>query len=431
MTADVEAVVVRVARAVEADLPRLTVEMTDWFIEVIPQFRQDETARQLMVASTSANLVAIVDMLAHSIPIEQVSVPPAAAEYARRFAQHDLSLEALLRAYRLGEHRFGQWAIEVFGQVDEITTPTALAALSEIGVRTNSYIDQVIEALIDIYETERRKWDSRTGAARAAQIRTILENDGLTEESAQAVIGAALGCWHQAAVVWAPPDATDAEHVLQAASRILQNASGRAPLTMLADDRTLWCWLSSPQGPTLDRERLRGLLDTVPTDLRIALGGPATGLAGFRATLREAVRARSVSESAAGDRGRLIDFDDVAIPALLTGDAAALRHWVGRILGDLANDDPATDRLRRTVRVFLGANGSFTEAAARLHLHKNTVHYRVRKAEDVRGRAIGADRLEVEVALAACDLLRRRDTDTFDPSPAPERGDPRPGRAGA
>jgi hypothetical protein len=38
-------------------------------------------------------------------------VPPAAAMYARRFAQHDLSLEALLRAYRLGEHMFLQWVI--------------------------------------------------------------------------------------------------------------------------------------------------------------------------------------------------------------------------------------------------------------------------------------------------------------------------------
>lgn len=409
MTSDVEAVVVRVARAVEAELPRLTVEMTDWFVEVIPQFRQDETVRQLMVASTSANLVAMVDMLAHSIPIGQISVPPAAAEYARRFAQHDLSLEALLRAYRLGEHRFCQWAIDAFGQLDSVETPVALAALSEVGIRSNRYIDEVITGLVDIYETERRKWDSRTGAARAAQLRTVLENDGLTEDSAQAILGISLSSWHQAAVAWAPPDAPDAERTLQGASRLLQEASGRTPLTMLADDRTLWCWLSFPHGPALDRRRLRELLECTETGLRISLGGPAAGLAGFRASLREAVRARSVAESAASRNMRLVDFDDVAVPALLTDDTTALRHWVVRILGDLAVDDPATERLRHTVRVFLGANGSFTEAAAQLHLHKNTVHYRVRKAEDIRGRAIGNDRLEVEVALTACELLHRRD----------------------
>ena len=41
-------------------------------------------------------------------------------------------------------------------------------------------------------------------------------------------------------------------------------------------------------------------------------------------------------------------------------------------------------QLRDTVRVFLDCDGSYTQAAARLH--KNTVHYRVRKAEELRGR---------------------------------------------
>ena len=43
-------------------------------------------------------------------------------------------------------------------------------------------------------------------------------------------------------------------------------------------------------------------------------------------------------------------------------------------------------QLRDTVRVFPDCGGSYTQAAARLHLHKNTVHYRVRKAEELRGR---------------------------------------------
>ena len=61
-----------------------------------------------MVASTSSNLVAIVGMLAHSIPIEQITVQAAAAEYARRFAQHNLSLEALLG--RTASVSIGSWS---------------------------------------------------------------------------------------------------------------------------------------------------------------------------------------------------------------------------------------------------------------------------------------------------------------------------------
>ncbi|MGP8001102.1 MAG: helix-turn-helix domain-containing protein [Streptosporangiaceae bacterium] len=62
------------------------------------------------------------------------------------------------------------------------------------------------------------------------------------------------------------------------------------------------------------------------------------------------------------------------------------------------------------VRVFLDCDGSYVQAAARLHpctttlhLHKNTVHYRVRKAEEPRGRPG-----HVGVALRVTALLWRR-----------------------
>jgi len=79
-----------------------------------------------------------------------------------------------------------------------------------------------------------------------------------------------------------------------------------------------------------------------------------------------------------------------------------------RTLGDLARDDDGMARLRETVRIFLETGGSFTDAATRLHLHKNTVHYRVRKAEEIRGRPLTDSRLDVEVALVACQQLGNR-----------------------
>ena len=43
--------------------------------------------------------------------------------------------------------------------------------------------------------------------------------------------------------------------------------------------------------------------------------------------------------------------------------------------------------------------------AERLTLHKNTVQYRVRKAEESIGGPAGQDRLRVELALLACHWL--------------------------
>lgn len=401
----VDAVVSEVARLIDADLPVLTTEMTDWFIEVIPEFRHDDTVRRLMIASTSSNLVAIVDLLAHNIPIDRITVPPAAAEYARRFAQHDLSLEALLRAYRIGEHRFVQWALQRVGRLD-IGTGEVLAGIAELTERVSRYIDQVIQGLIDIYESERRRWDSRTGAARAAQLRVVLENESLSTRSAQDLIELELDGWHQAVIAWVDLDTPDPARALQAVSRLLQDSTGRAPITALADDRTMWAWASGPRTPRLDAGHL---LDRLPAEpgLRLALGSAACGLTGFRSTFREAVRARAVAD-VAPSAGRVVAFDDVAIAALLTDHVPDLRTWVGRILGGLADDTEAAARLRDTVRVFLETGGSFTEAAARLHMHKNTVHYRVRKAEEVRGRPLTDGRLDVEIALLATDLLGRR-----------------------
>ena len=98
-------------------------------------------------------------------------------------------------------------------------------------------------------------------------------------------------------------------------------------------------------------------------------------------------------------------FDDVAVAALLTDHPDDLRNWTQRVLGALAAGDANSAELRRTVQVFLQQGGSFTEAAALLHLHKNTVHYRVKKAEQLRGRPLAEDRLDVEVALLVCDAL--------------------------
>lgn len=407
MSPSVDAVVAEVARVIEADLPDLTTQMTEWFVEIIPEFRHDEAVRRLMVASTSSNLVAITDMLVHNIPLDRIAVPAAAAEYARRFAQHDLSLEALLRAYRLGEHRFVQWCLDVLSRMDHVDTAVVLATVSDLTGRANRYIDQVVEGLIDIYETERRRWDSRTGAARAAQLRVVLDNDQLSVDAAERLLGTPLAGRHLAAVGWLPAGAADTGQALQAATRHLQETSGRVPLTMLADERTLWAWIAAPHEPVIDRARLAELLAGIP-GLRVALGAPGTGLAGFRGTLREALRARAVAETAHDQTCPLVAFDDVAVVALLTDQSDDVRRWVERVLPGLTADDPQARQLRETLRVFLEAGGSYTQAAARLHLHKNTVHYRVRKAEEIRGRPIADGRLEVEVALRAADLLAKR-----------------------
>ncbi|TVT35717.1 LysR family transcriptional regulator [Amycolatopsis rhizosphaerae] len=398
----VDGIVREAARRIQADLDRLTTEMTSMFVDVIPEFRHDDAVRRLMVASTSSNLGAIADVLALNISLDDITVPPAAAEYARRFAQHGLSLEALLRAYRLGEHRFLQRAIAELSELD-LSTGEALAASSRIALLTNSYIDQIIEGLIDIYENERQRWNARSDAARGAQVRAVLDTEGLDLASAEQMLGTSLRGWHLAAVVWSEAAVPDAAQ-FAAASAMLAEATGKIPVMISVDERTSWAWISSAGRPALDSACLRrGLGER--TALRIAVGDPSSGLGGFRQTFRDAQRAQRVAVTGRGSRDVLVLHSEVALSSLLADRAAEVGAWARRVLGDLMRDDEAMTRLRETVQVFLDARGSFTDAAARMHVHKNTVHYRVRKAEEILGHPLTENRLQIEVALLVCTQL--------------------------
>src|SRR3954447_23787660 len=209
--------------------------MTAMFINIIPEFRHDQAVQRLMVASTSSDLSAVLDMLMLGISLKDISVPPAAAEYARRFAQHDLSLKHCC-------------------------------------------------------------------------------------------------------------------------------------------------------GPT-------GWANT----------GPAPRWPGSRPPMR-----RPCAPGGRDRRNRaqqLYPHAQLALAGLLIDRRDAVRVWVQRTLGQLARDDQSIARLRKTLGVLLEANGSYLKAAARMHVHKNTVLYRVRKAEELLGRPVTDGRLAIEVALLACDQL--------------------------
>jgi DNA-binding PucR family transcriptional regulator len=82
-----------------------------------------------------------------------------------------------------------------------------------------------------------------------------------------------------------------------------------------------------------------------------------------------------------------------------------LRAWVLSTLAGLATDDENHARLRDTLLVFLQSGGSYKTTAEQLMLHKNTVQYRIRKAQDSLGRPVGDSRHDVELALRASRWL--------------------------
>jgi DNA-binding PucR family transcriptional regulator len=141
--------------------------------------------------------------------------------------------------------------------------------------------------------------------------------------------------------------------------------------------------------------------------MRVALGRPASGVGGFRVTHLEALLAQQVAVVAGERAPRVTSFGDAEVraAALLIDDLDRARRLVDTTLGGLAADDEHAERLRATVLAFIAEKGSYLATAQQLHLHKNTVKYRIDKAVEERGRPIDEDRFDLELALIACRWL--------------------------
>jgi DNA-binding PucR family transcriptional regulator len=104
----------------------------------------------------------------------------------------------------------------------------------------------------------------------------------------------------------------------------------------------------------------------------------------------------------------LVRFDEQPVATLLISAPDAAQAVARRILGpllDLPDDDRAV--IVDTVRAWLAEGGSTSTAASRLHLHRNTVRYRLRRLEDLTGRSLAhpLDLAELHVALECARML--------------------------
>jgi hypothetical protein len=176
-----------------------------------------------------------------------------------------------------------------------------------------------------------------------------------------------------------------------------QAACAGDPVFLPRDESSAWAWL--PLGICDRFDSVEASTANVSADIHFAFGDPAKGPGGFCLTYLQAIAAESVALAARPAAPRVLTFTEVAPVAMMLGSSDLLRGWVRSTLAGLAADDDHHARLRETLLVFLQSGGSYKATAERLVLHKNTVQYRVRKAEESLGRAVTENRHDVELAL--------------------------------
>jgi hypothetical protein len=404
-----------IARFVEMTADRLHERLSELSTSIrgsleaeIPELRGDTRLIDLLGASVEGNVDTLLHALRHSIPVERVEAPTAAMEYARRLSQHGVPVNALVRAYRLGQRLMNE---HVFGAVRglEIPAEQRIAVLESITTTLFEYIDWVSQQVVTVYEGERERWLENQNSLRALRIREILAGrKAIDVDAATTSIRYPLLWHHLGLVVWYPESAADGDEMprLQRFVRDLGTAvnADASPLLVPNDQTSGWTWLPFRAPNTGAVSAVAEFARRQPGAPSVAIGPVAAGLDGFRRTHFASVAARGVAVVGGRPEPTVICATDPGLEAaaLLSGDIDTARRWVGAVLGDLAADTDNDGRLRDTLRVFLRCGSSHKLAAEELNLHFNTVKYRVGRAVERRGRPIADDRLDVELALLVC-----------------------------
>ena len=191
-------------------------------------------------------------------------------------------------------------------------------------------------------------------------------------------------------------DGSTTQAMLDLATAVAQALGAPPPLTMVAGIRDLWCWAATPREPDLAaleqvEERLRD------NHLRLAVGFPAPGVAGFRSSHAEARAAQTLALEAS-QAPLLVRYDDVELLCLLSGQGSLTRRMVAREIGPLGGADKNLALVRETVLAYL-TTLNVEATADQLFVHKNTVRYRIAKAEELLGHPLTERSTQVELAL--------------------------------
>jgi DNA-binding PucR family transcriptional regulator len=374
----------------------------------IPELRGDAQLMELLGASVDGNVDTILHAMRYDIGVERIEAPTTALEYARRLAQQGMPVNALVRAYRLGQRRVNELVFAELRAID-IPEPMRVGVIEAMTGTLFEYIDWMSQQVVAVYEEERERWLENQNSLRALRVREVLAaNKSIDADAASTSIRYPLRWHHLGLVMWYPDAGPEGDQLgrLQKFLRELGEAAGADgnPLFVAADRSCGWGWLAYRASVADAVVKVRRFAQTRPNSPNVAIGTMARGVDGFRRSHREAETARSVAVIAKRPEPTVISATDpgLSLVARLGADVVATCDWVATVLGDLATDNENDARLRETLRVFLGCGSSYKAAAEELNLHFNSVKYRVGRAVARRGREIGSDRLDIELALLAC-----------------------------
>ena len=358
--------------ALRAQLPRVASVVVAEVMHQVPAYDVPFQGRmgKIIERAVQVSLASFVSLAAGTAPEgAPVGIGVAAArELGQAEAKRGRPVEALLSAYRVGAS--AAWR-EL--SVEAIAAGVDAATLGRFAELVFTYIDELSAASVAGHNQQ----------TSSAERERLVQLDRLTRGLLTGVSGAELDD-DAAAAGWVPPRTLTA--VLVDRERALTATGVLHPRTLtlsenLPDGSTEHAVLLVPDSGGPSRARLLELLELL--EGHGAVVGPARPWAQVRESYARAVAATAL------ELPGVVDTDEVLPELVMHADPAALAELRETVLAPFAQVAEGTaERLMETLRAWLLLQGRRELVAESLHVHPQTVRYRMNQVRDLYGERL-------------------------------------------
>lgn len=308
---------------------------------------------------------------------EQPDIPAALLSQARAAAAGEVCLDVLLRRCFAGYAAFSECLIEVSAASKQPTDVNALLGLAAAG------FDQMTAAMSEAYSRQIAGGAGNVEHRRLhAVIQILAGQPGDLSE-----FGYRLDLFHLGVAVPSRSGAATVHQVARDLDAILLIAEPAGPTT--------WGWLGFAHRPA--RSDLRKVAEGSLTEFDfLACGELKEGVAGWRASHRQALAAQPLAKERPGEPTW---YGDMALAAAATGNDLLLTFLKEDYLERLSTGPDNGTELKRTLRIYLSTGLNGASAAAALGVSRQTVAKRLRSAESLLERSIANCASSLDTAL--------------------------------
>ncbi|MFJ4210869.1 PucR family transcriptional regulator [Paenarthrobacter sp. NPDC089675] len=380
-----------------------------WLPQVFPALADERYDQAAMAASINDNLRTMWSMVANDLSPDFVEPPPSALAFPRRLVHDNVPASVLLRVYYVGHAMI--WHRWVIPELASISRPQPFLAVVEARLHGDifNYLDRAALRVLEQYEAEKAELRSFGGSSRSVIAYDVLSGSVLSA-SARRRLEFALDKNHLAWVLWAQESPLDFQEGLADLGGTVHDILGRGDrLAIFRGPNELWGWTGLPVAMT---ENVRGsllhALDNASSKrsgagFHLAVGSAGYGEVAFRDGLADA-RAIQSAVVAAGRRSPSVyTVKEAGLATLLLANPLAASRFMRTHLKGLQGVEPNAVLLRQTIQEFLATGGSYAKTAERLGVHRNTVLYRLQRAEKELGVPIQPPADDLAAALLIAD----------------------------